>query len=134
LFKSDCQETTISTQKEFLVPKNGEYISFIPDLTTPDYFIEIKELKWFGGGTADQKIFGCPFNYFDLVNYTNKKLKIICVARQEELLFTDKKMAFFGKEAHILTKEYLSLCRKNGIEFYGLYDLLLKKQKNQSLF
>ena len=42
---------------------HGKEIVYVQDLETPDYYIEVKKLKWFGTGTANEKIFATPFKY-----------------------------------------------------------------------
>lgn len=112
----------------------GKEIVYVPDLEITDCYIEVKELKWFGTGTANEKIFATPLKYYNLTKEKNKPLKIICVAKQEYLLFNDSKLTCLGDNANSLMKNYISLCQNNNIQFYGLSELLVKRKKCEPLF
>lgn len=70
----------------------------------PDYDIEVKELKWFGTGLANKKIFAIPLKYENLIKEKNKPLKIICVTKQEYLVFNDSKLTCLRDNANSLIK------------------------------
>jgi hypothetical protein len=58
--------------------------NFQPDLEIEDSIIEVKTETYYTGGTAGEKILGCPFKYCEVPKLYNKKLTIVCLGGAEK--------------------------------------------------
>ena len=57
--------------------------TYKPDWETDDYIYEVKGRNWTTSGTAGEKILGVPLKYSELIELSDKKVKIILIGYQE---------------------------------------------------
>lgn len=97
---------------------------YIPDFECDNFLYEIKTRKWFSSsGTIGEKVFSVPYKYSELPRITNKKLKIVCIGRQEyDLTFGNTRI--FCDNLCQEKKNMLLYWKENNIEFVKFSDLV----------
>jgi hypothetical protein len=103
-----------------VVRKDG----FEPDWETDEYMYEVKTSNWWIDGTAGEKVYGTFIKYQNIPALYSKRLRIVCVANQEEEL-TNGKTKYFGENVTEKTKQALDLASDWLIEYVPFSDLIL---------
>lgn len=112
--------------KEFLknVKKPKNISGYQPDFEDENYIWEIKTGTYLTGGTAHEKILGCPFKYCEIPELYGKPLKILCIGGAEKIC--KEKYKNINCENKNLTKiKFLDFYKSQGIEFVGFSFLFL---------
>lgn len=121
-----CEE--LYTVLGYTVSKPEKKEHFQPDLQTDNLIIEAKAGTFYTGGTAGEKILGCPFKYADIPCLYGKPLKIVCMGGAEHVC-----REYYGNlPGHKCTTQkhkFLDFFRQNNIEYIGATDLLLSFSK-----
>ena len=102
-----------------VVRKDG----FEPDWETDEYMYEVKTSNWWIDGTAGEKVYGTFIKYQNIPELYRKRLRIVCVANQEEEL-TNGKTKYFGENITKKTKQVLDLASEWGIEYVKFSELV----------
>jgi hypothetical protein len=110
------------------VSKPEKKENYQPDLQTENYIIEAKAGTFHTGGTAGEKILGCPFKYADIPSLYGKSLKIVCMGGAE-LVCREQYGNLYGEKTTLQKNKFLEFFRENYIEYIGVTDLLLSFSK-----
>lgn len=121
-----CEEFYMLLGSTVSKPEKKEH--FQPDLQTENYIIEAKAGTFHTGGTAGEKILGCPFKYADIPSLYGKPLKIVCMGGAE-LICREQYGNLPGIKTTIQKNKFLEFFRQNHIEYIGATDLLLSFSK-----
>lgn len=93
-----------------------------PDWETTDAIWEVKTGTFFTGGTAHEKIYGCPFKYAEVPMLSKKGVKIMCLAGAERLCRRNGLLP--GPQCCDQKKAMVEFYKNVGIEYVGATDLL----------
>jgi hypothetical protein len=96
---------------------------YLPDLEVDDAVIEAKTQTYYTGGTAGEKILGCPFKYSEVPDLYSKPLKIICIGGAE-LICRENYGNLAGEKCSPQKKKFVHFFKENQIEFMGATDIL----------
>lgn len=121
-----CEELYTLFGSSVTKPEKKEH--FQPDLQTEDIIIEAKAGTFHTGGTAGEKILGCPFKYADIPSLYGKPLKIVCMGGAE-LVCREQYGNLPGVKTTVQKNKFIDFFRENHIEYIGATDLLLTFSK-----
>lgn len=116
-----CEEIYILLGKEVSKPIKKE--NYQPDSEVDDAIIEAKTGTFHTGGTAGEKILGCPFKYAEIPDLYSKPLKIICIGGAEKIC-REQYGNLVGPKCTTQKKKFLDFFRENRIEYIGATDIL----------
>jgi hypothetical protein len=105
------------------VTKPARQEHYQPDVETDSAIIEVKTGTYFTGGTAGEKILGCPFKYAEIPELYSKPLKILCLGGAERDC-REKYGNLPGEKCIAQKRKFLDFFRENRIEFVGASDIL----------
>ena len=94
-----------------------------PDLEVDDEILEVKTGTFHTGGTAGEKILGCPFKYAEIPDLYGKPLRIICIGGAEKIC-RESYGNLPGVKCSPQKKKFLDFFRENRIEYIGASDIL----------
>jgi hypothetical protein len=94
-----------------------------PDCETDDAIVEVKAGTFHTGGTAGEKILGCPVKYADIPELYGKQLKILCMGGAEKVC-RESYGNLPGEKCSKQKKKFLDFFRENRIEYIGATDIL----------
>lgn len=116
-----CEEIYILLGKVVSKPVKKEH--YQPDSEVDDAIIEAKAGTFFTGGTAGEKILGCPFKYAEIPELYGKPLKILCMGGAEKVC-RENYGNLPGAKCSVQKKKFLDFFRENRIEYIGASDIL----------
>jgi len=116
-----CEEIYTLIGKVVTKPVKKEH--FQPDSEVEDAIIEAKAQTFFTGGTAGEKVLGCPFKYANIPELYGKPLKILCMGGAEKIC-RENYGNLPGDKCSAQKKKFLDFFRENGIEYIGATDIL----------
>jgi hypothetical protein len=116
-----CEEIYILLGKEVCKPVKKEH--YQPDSEVDDAIIEAKAGTFYTGGTAGEKILGCPFKYAEIPDLYSKPLKIVCIGGAEKVC-REQYGNLAGAKCSIHKKKFLDFFKQNRIEYIGVTDIL----------
>lgn len=94
-----------------------------PDSEVDDAILEAKAGTFHTGGTAGEKILGCPFKYAEIPALYGKPLKILCMGGAEKVC-RDSYGNLPGPQCTPQKQKFLEFFRQNQIEYVGASDIL----------
>jgi len=116
-----CEEIYTLLGKVVTKPlKKGHYQ---PDSEVDDAIIEAKTGTFYTGGTAGEKILGCPFKYAEIPDLYGKPLKILCMGGAEKVC-RESYGNLPGPKCSVQKQRFLSFFHNNRIEYVGASDIL----------
>jgi hypothetical protein len=118
-----CEEIYLLLGKEFSKPVKKEH--YQPDYEVDDAIVEAKAGTFHTGGTAGEKILGCPFKYAEIPDLYSKPLKILCIGGAEKVC-RDQYGNLVGAKCSAQKKRFLDFFKENRIEYIGATDILQK--------
>lgn len=121
-----CEELYMVLGYTVSKPEKKEH--FQPDLQTDHLIIEAKAGTFYTGGTAGEKILGCPFKYADIPCLYGKPLKIVCMGGAEKVC-REQYGNLPGDKCTPQKHKFLDFFRENNIEYIGATDILLSLSK-----
>jgi hypothetical protein len=121
-----CEELYMVLGSTVTKPEKKEH--YQPDLQTEHVIIEAKAGTFHTGGTAGEKILGCPFKYADIPSLYGKPLKIVCMGGAE-LVCREQYGNLQGVKTTVQKNKFLDFFRQHHIEYIGATDLLLSFSK-----
>ena len=116
-----CEELYILMGKEVWKPDKKEH--YQPDSEVDDSILEAKAGTFYTGGTAGEKILGCPFKYAEIPDLYSKPLKILCMGGAERVC-REQYGNLAGSKCSIQKKRFLDFFKDNQIEYVGATDIL----------
>lgn len=116
-----CEELYMLFGKKLTKPKKKD--NYQPDSEVDDAILEAKAGTYFTGGTAGEKILGCPFKYAEIPDLYSKPLKIICIGGAEKLC-REQYGNLPGKKCTRQKAKFLKFFKENRIEYIGATDIL----------
>ena len=116
-----CEEIYLLLGKEFSKPVKKEH--YQPDYEVDDAIVEAKAGTFHTGGTAGEKILGCPFKYAEIPDLYSKPLKILCIGGAEKVC-RDQYGNLVGAKCSAQKKRFLDFFKENRIEYIGATDIL----------
>jgi hypothetical protein len=116
-----CEELYMLQGKTVTKPKKKANLE--PDSEIDDAILEAKAGTFSTGGTAGEKILGCPFKYAEVPELYGKPLKIVCMGAAEKLC-RENYGNLPGAKCTTQKKKFLNFFRENKIEFIGASDIL----------
>jgi hypothetical protein len=116
-----CEEIYILQGKEVSKPKKKEH--YQPDSEIDDAIIEAKAGTFYTGGTAGEKILGCPFKYAEIPDLYSKPLTILCLGGAEKLC-REQYGNLAGKKCSTQKQRFLDFFKENHIEYVGATDII----------
>lgn len=116
-----CEEIYILKGKVVSKPVKKEH--YQPDSEVDDDIVEAKAGTFHTGGTAGEKILGCPFKYAEIPDLYGKPLKILCMGGAEKIC-RESYGNLPGEKCTLQKKKFLDFFRENRIEFIGASDIL----------
>ncbi len=116
-----CEEIYLLLGKEVSKPVKKEHHQ--PDNEVDDAILEAKAQTFYTGGTAGEKILGCPFKYAEIPDLYSKPLKILCMGGAEKVC-REQYGNLAGAKCSIQKKKFLDFFRENRIEYIGATDIL----------
>jgi hypothetical protein len=116
-----CEEIYILNGKEISKPVKKEH--YQPDYEVDDAIIEAKAGTFHTGGTAGEKILGCPFKYSEIPDLYSKPLKILCIGGAEKVC-REQYGNLAGSKCSAQKKKFLDFFKENQIEYIGATDIL----------
>jgi len=116
-----CEEFYSLLGKVVTKPEKKEH--YQPDLEVDNAIIEAKAGTFHTGGTAGEKILGCPFKYAEIPDLYGKPLKIICMGGAEKIC-RESYGNLPGAKSSVQKEKFLEFFRKNQIEYVGASDIL----------
>ena len=116
-----CEELFILRGKTVTKPAAKNH--FQPDGEVDDAILEAKAQTFFTGGTAGEKILGCPFKYAEIPELYGKPLKIICMGGAEKVC-RESYGNLSGPRCSPQKKKFLDFFRENKIEYIAASELL----------
>jgi len=117
-----CEEIYTLLGKDVSKPANKN--KHQPDSEVDDAIIEAKTQTFFTGGTAGEKILGCPFKYAEIPDLYGKSLKILCMGGAEKVC-RESYGNLPGAKCSPKKKMFLDFFRENKIEYIGATDILI---------
>ena len=116
-----CEEIYVLTGKEVSKPVKKEH--YQPDSEVDDAIVEAKAGTFHTGGTAGEKILGCPFKYAEIPDLYSKPLKILCMGGAEKVC-REQYGNLAGAKCSTQKKRFLNFFKENRIEYIGATDIL----------
>ncbi len=116
-----CEEIYILLGKEVSKPVKKEH--YQPDSEVDDAIVEAKAGTFHTGGTAGEKILGCPFKYAEIPELYSKPLKILCMGGAERVC-REQYGNLAGAKCSKQKKKFLDFFKENKIEYLGATDIL----------
>lgn len=116
-----CEEIYLLLGKTVSKPLKKEH--YQPDLEVNDAIIEAKTGTFYTGGTAGEKILGCPFKYSEIPDLYEKPLKIVCMGGAEKVC-RESYGNLPGPKCSIQKKKFIDFFLENRIEYIGASDIL----------
>lgn len=116
-----CEEIYILLGKEVSKPVKKEH--YQPDSEVDDAIVEAKAGTFHTGGTAGEKILGCPFKYAEIPDLYSKPLKILCMGGAERVC-REQYGNLAGAKCSKQKKRFLDFFKENRIEYIGATDIL----------
>jgi hypothetical protein len=116
-----CEEIYFLLGKAVSKPVKKE--NYQPDSEVDDAILEAKAGTFYTGGTAGEKILGCPFKYAEIPDLYGKPLKIVCMGGAEKVC-RESYGNLPGKKCSLQKKKFLDFFRENRIEYIGASDIL----------
>lgn len=116
-----CEEIYIILGKEIFKPVKKEH--YQPDSEVDDAIVEAKAGTFYTGGTAGEKILGCPFKYAEIPELYSKPLKILCMGGAEKQC-RQQYGNLSGPKCSPQKKKFLEFFKENKIEYIGATDIL----------
>jgi hypothetical protein len=116
-----CEEIYILNGKEISKPVKKEH--YQPDYEVDDAIVEVKAGTFHTGGTAGEKILGCPFKYSEIPDLYSKPLKILCIGGAEKVC-REQYGNLAGSKCSAQKKKFLDFFKENQIEYIGATDIL----------
>ena len=116
-----CKELYTMAGKK--VTKNKKKKNYDPDWECESDMLEAKAGTFNTGGTAGEKILGCPFKYAEIPELFGKPLKILCMGHAEKEC-REKFGNLTGDKCVPQKKKFLDFFRENGIEYVGATELM----------
>jgi len=92
-------------------------------LEVDDAIIEAKAGTFYTGGTAGEKILGCPFKYAEIPDLYGKPLQILCMGGAEKVC-RESYGNLPGIKCSPQKKKFLDFFRENKIGYIGASDIL----------
>jgi hypothetical protein len=117
-----CEEIYTLLGKD--VSKPSKQQTYQPDSEVDDAIIEAKTQTFFTGGTAGEKILGCPFKYAEIPDLYGKPLQILCMGGAEKVC-RESYGNLPGAKCSPKKKMFLDFFRENKIEYIGATDMLI---------
>ena len=118
-----CEELYILLGKDISKPPKKEH--YQPDYEVDDAILEVKTGTFHTGGTAGEKILGCPFKYAEIPDLYSKPLKILCIGGAEKIC-REQYGNLAGAKCSPQKKRFLDFFKENQIEYMGATDILMK--------
>lgn len=106
-----------------VVSKPTKKEHYQPDSEVDDAILEAKAGTFHTGGTAGEKILGCPFKYAEIPDLYGKPLKIVCMGGAERVC-RESYGNLPGAKCTAQKKRFLDFFRENRIEYIGASDIL----------
>jgi hypothetical protein len=116
-----CEELFTLLGKK--VSKPIKKVNYQPDSEVDDAIIEAKAGTFHTGGTAGEKILGCPFKYAEIPYLYSKPLKIVCMGGAEKVC-REQYGNLPGPKCSVQKKKYLDFFKQENIEYIGATDIL----------
>jgi hypothetical protein len=116
-----CEEIFILLGKNVSKPVKKE--NYQPDTEVEDAIVEAKTGTFYTGGTAGEKILGCPFKYAEIPDLYGKPLKILCMGGAEKVC-RESYGNLPGTKCSVQKKKFIDFFRENRIEYIGATDIL----------
>jgi hypothetical protein len=116
-----CEEIFTLLGKNVSKPVKKEH--YQPDTEVEDAIVEAKAGTFYTGGTAGEKILGCPFKYAEIPDLYGKPLKILCMGGAEKIC-RESYGNLPGTKCSVQKKKFLDFFRENRIEYIGATDIL----------
>lgn len=116
-----CEEIYVLLGKEVSKPVKKEH--YQPDSEVDDAIVEAKAGTFHTGGTAGEKILGCPFKYAEIPDLYSKPLKILCMGGAEKVC-REQYGNLAGAKCSTQKKRFLDFFKENRIEYIGATDIL----------
>lgn len=116
-----CEEIYILLGKAVTKPLKKR--NYQPDSEIEDAILEAKAGTFYTGGTAGEKILGCPFKYSEIPELYGKPLKIVCMGGAEKVC-RESYGNLPGAKCSKQKIEFLDFFREKGIEYIGASDIL----------
>jgi hypothetical protein len=117
-----CEEIYTLLGKIVSKPVKKEH--YQPDSEVDDAILEAKAGTFHTGGTAGEKILGCPFKYAEIPDLYGKPLKILCMGGAEKVC-RESYGNLPGAKCSVQKKRFLDFFRENRIEYIGASDILI---------
>ena len=105
------------------VTKPVKRAHYQPDSEIGNAIIEAKAGTFYTGGTAGEKILGCPFKYAEIPDLYSKPLKILCMGGAERAC-REQYGNLTGPKCSIQKNKFLQFFKENRIEYVGATDIL----------
>ena len=116
-----CEEIYLLIGKEGFKPVKKEH--YQPDYEVDNAIVEAKAQTFHTGGTAGEKILGCPFKYAEIPDLYSKPLKILCMGGAEKIC-REQYGNLMGDKCSQQKKRFLDFFKENRIEYIGATDIL----------
>jgi len=116
-----CEEIFTLLGKNVSKPVKKE--NYQPDTEVEDAIVEAKTGTFYTGGTAGEKILGCPFKYAEIPDLYGKPLKILCMGGAEKVC-RESYGNLPGTKCSVQKKKFIDFFRENRIEYIGATDIL----------
>lgn len=116
-----CEEIYVLIGKEISKPVKKEH--YQPDYEVDDAIVEVKAGTFHTGGTAGEKILGCPFKYSEIPDLYSKPLKVLCIGGAEKVC-REQYGNLDGAKCSAQKKKFLDFFKENRIEYIGATDIL----------
>ena len=116
-----CEELFILGGQE--VSKPPKMQNYQPDCQTADTILEAKAGTFYTGGTAGEKILGCPFKYAEVPDLYGKPLKIVCIGGAEKQC-REQYGNLPGEKCSPQKKRFIEFFKENKIEYIAATDTL----------
>lgn len=118
-----CEEMYMLFGKTVTKPVKKNH--YQPDLEIDNSIIECKSGTFYTGGTANEKILGCPFKYAEIPELYQKPLKILCIGGAEKMC-RESYGNLTGTKCSMQKNKFIQFFRENQIEYIGVSDMLRK--------
>jgi len=105
------------------VTKPAKKAHYQPDAEVEDAIVEAKAGTYHTGGTAGEKILGCPFKYAEIPDLYGKPLTILCLGGAEKLC-REQYGNLPGAKCSPQKRRFLAFFRQNQIQFQGASEML----------
>ena len=106
-----------------VVSKPAKLSNYQPDSEVDDAIVEAKTGTYYTGGTAGEKILGCPFKYAEVPDLYGKPLTILCMGGAERVC-REQYGNLPGAKCSPQKMRFLDFFRQNRIQYMGASDIL----------